>query len=155
MNATSTLGLKPLAASSTTSVAAVPTAKSSTTVTIEDFMKLLSAEMTNQDPTKPMDNTQTMTQLAQFTTLQQTTQLTQNQSLATAASLIGSTVSFPGLNGAAGATGVVLSVDSSQVAMGGLPQLIISGSNMEYPVTSVSQILPFTNPTPANINPKG
>lgn len=43
------------------------------------FLKLLIAQMKNQDPTKPQDPTQMVTQLAQFNTLQQ--QISSNQYL--------------------------------------------------------------------------
>ena len=43
------------------------------------FMKLLIAQMKNQDPTKPMDDTQFVAQLAQFSSLQQ--QMQTNQAL--------------------------------------------------------------------------
>jgi len=39
------------------------------------FLKLLTTEMQNQDPTKPMDDTQSVTQLAQFSALQAQTNL--------------------------------------------------------------------------------
>ena len=38
------------------------------------FMQLLVAQLKNQDPEKPADGTQFVTQLAQFTTLEQDTQ---------------------------------------------------------------------------------
>jgi flagellar basal-body rod modification protein FlgD len=50
-----------------------------------DFFKLLTAQMSAQDPLQPVDNTQFLTQLAQFTQLQQS--LTTNQTLASMASL--------------------------------------------------------------------
>ena len=34
-----------------------------------DFMKLLTTQLANQDPTQPVDNTQMLAQLAQFSTL--------------------------------------------------------------------------------------
>ncbi|MBN2683833.1 MAG: hypothetical protein JXR40_01005 [Pontiellaceae bacterium] len=37
----------------------------------DEFMKLLVAQMRNQDPTKPMDNSQMTAQLAQFSALEQ------------------------------------------------------------------------------------
>lgn len=35
----------------------------------EDFVKLLTTQLQNQDPTKPVDNTQMLAQLAQFSSL--------------------------------------------------------------------------------------
>lgn len=37
----------------------------------DDFLKLLAVQMQNQDPMNPMDNTQTIAQLAQFSALEQ------------------------------------------------------------------------------------
>jgi len=103
-------------------------------------MQLLSTEMSNQDPLQPMDPTQTMTQLAQFTTLQQTSQISQTQSLAAANSFLGAEVSLPGTNGGSPLTGIVTGIDTSQVASGSLPQLIVNGSSQEYPITSVTMV---------------
>ena len=42
---------------------------------IQDFLKILVTQLGNQDPLKPMDNQEFVTQLAQFTSLQQTQEL--------------------------------------------------------------------------------
>lgn len=44
----------------------------SSTLNKDDFLKLLIAQMTHQDPTAPMDSGQFVTQMAQFTSLEQT-----------------------------------------------------------------------------------
>ncbi len=46
-----------------------------TQIGIQDFLKILVAQLGNQDPLKPMDNQEFVTQLAQFTSLQQTQEL--------------------------------------------------------------------------------
>jgi len=120
--------------------ATATTTRSGSTVSTQDFMKLLSTEMANQDPMQPMDPTQTMTQLAQFSNLQQTTTLAQTQGLAAANSFLGTQVTLPGSNGAAPYTGTVIGVDSSAVASGGTPALIVNGATQEYPITDVSQV---------------
>ena len=66
------------------------------------FLKLLVAEMKNQDPTKPMDSTQYIAQLAQFSQVEQSVQINtrldqilQGSALAQADALIGRTVISP------------------------------------------------------------
>ncbi|RQO63597.1 flagellar hook capping protein [Paucibacter sp. KBW04] len=44
-------------------------------VNIQDFLRILVAQLNNQDPLKPLDNQEFVTQLAQFTSLQQTQNL--------------------------------------------------------------------------------
>lgn len=46
-----------------------------TQIGIQDFLKILVAQLGNQDPLKPMDNQEFVTQLAQFTSLQQTQEM--------------------------------------------------------------------------------
>ena len=56
--------------------AAAPGAASS--IGLQDFVRVLTTQLTYQDPLKPMDNQAFMAQLAQFTTLGQTEQLNTN-----------------------------------------------------------------------------
>jgi flagellar basal-body rod modification protein FlgD len=65
----------------------------------DSFLKLLVAEMKNQDPTEPMDSTEYVAQLATFSQVEQTIQtnsrledLLKSSSIAQAGSLIGRTV---------------------------------------------------------------
>ena len=52
--------------------------KTKSGVSSEDFLKLLSAQMANQDVMNPTDNTQYISQLAQFSSLQAMTELSQS-----------------------------------------------------------------------------
>ena len=59
------------ALTSSTPAAASTTAPASAAPTQETFLKLLVAQMKNQDPTNPTDSTQFISQLAQFSELEQ------------------------------------------------------------------------------------
>jgi flagellar basal-body rod modification protein FlgD len=47
-------------------------------INMQDFLRILVAQLNNQDPLKPMDNQEFVTQMAQFTSLQQTQILNDN-----------------------------------------------------------------------------
>jgi flagellar basal-body rod modification protein FlgD len=85
----------------------------------QDFLQILLTQLTEQDPLKPMDNTQFVAQLAQFSQLEQTQQLsdTVTTSLATqtasqAIGLLGKTVTITSTSGTA-TTGSVTAIDFS------------------------------------------
>ena len=84
-------------------VASSPTPPASTgsakTVDYQSFLKLLVAQMKNQDPTAPMESTDFVAQLATFSSVEQSVQmnskleqLLQASQLAQAGSIIGRTV---------------------------------------------------------------
>lgn len=50
-------------------------AAGSSNIGIEDFLKILSAQLNNQDPLKPVDNAQFIAQIAQFASLEQSREL--------------------------------------------------------------------------------
>ena len=90
------MNVSPLAASTAPNTTAPTETKSKTSVDYESFLKLLVAEMKNQDPTKPMESTDFIAQLATFSQVEQTVQsntkldqILQSTALSQAGSLIG------------------------------------------------------------------
>ena len=70
-------------------------------LTQDDFLKLLTTQLSNQDPLKPMEDTQFIAQIAQFSSLQQSTTLTKDfeafssaQQISSAQNLLGKTVTI-------------------------------------------------------------
>lgn len=70
-------------------------------LTQDDFLKLLTTQLSNQDPLKPMEDTQFIAQMAQFSSLQQSTTLTKDfeafssaQQISSAQNLLGKTVTI-------------------------------------------------------------
>jgi flagellar basal-body rod modification protein FlgD len=107
-----------------------------------DFLKLLVAQLSAQDPMNPVSNTDFAAQMAQFSTLQ-TTQTMQTNMAAVqtgltglqANSLLGATVNLQTSNGQT-LTGVVSAVQYHS----GTPSLMVNGQAYDLSqVTSVSQ----------------
>jgi flagellar basal-body rod modification protein FlgD len=97
-----------------------------------DFLKLLMAQMTHQNPTNPTSATDFVTQMAQFSSVQGITQLNQSitsllslQGLTQGVSLIGKTVSYTNANGKT-QSGTVSAVSMAN----GQPQLVINNTNV-------------------------
>jgi len=106
-----------------------------------DFMTLFLAQLQNQDPTQPMDNSQMLSQLSQMTEVQTLTGVQtalQGQQLASSSALIGKNVTGVDVNGAA-VSGLVTSVTQSSDA--GL--VLQVGSQYIKPTAVVT----VTNPT--------
>lgn len=90
--------------SSTTNTSTTNTTGSSSVLDKDSFLKLLVAQLTNQDPTSPMDTSQFVSQMATFTTLEQTqnmsdaidklVQTQSDQSFSEQASLIGKQIQW-------------------------------------------------------------
>ncbi len=83
-----------------TAASAAAPASGGSEVSREEFLNLLVAELTNQNPLEPMDNSQFLTQLTQLESLQSTNALSESiqtmlrsQQVSTAGSMLGQTIS--------------------------------------------------------------
>lgn len=99
----------------------------------DDFMQLLIAQLQNQDPMKPMDDKEFITQLAQFSSLEamdkmtaQMEELTGSQMLVQAATLIGKNVSAKLVSGE-----VVTGPISQVKMMDGKPVAVVNGKDID------------------------
>jgi flagellar basal-body rod modification protein FlgD len=63
------LGLRTTDQTAAAAAAAATASKSKTTLDQSDFLALMTAQLKNQDPTKPIDNTEFVAQMAQFSTV--------------------------------------------------------------------------------------
>lgn len=107
-----------------------PAPASTSTLGLQDFMRILLTQLTYQDPLKPMDNQQFMAQMAQFSALEQSQrlndkvqELVDNQAALQSVALIGRTVDLQTASGAA--TGTV----SSLSLQGNAPLLSVTLAN--------------------------
>lgn len=106
---------------SSATVSGAASAGQSSNIGIQDFLKILTAQLNNQDPLKPVDNQEFVAQIAQFATLEQSRQLNEKidnmlsvQSSTQSIGLLGKTVDI-NMNGVM-VTGRVtaLALDSGQ-----------------------------------------
>lgn len=114
----------------------------------EDFLKLITVQLSSQDPLKPMEDTAFIAQMAQFSNLEQSTQLAREFSalrslneLNSAGSMLGRQVTVK-TDDAEPVTGVVQAIDRS----GASPRLLIDGKL--YPASAVTRVELFSTPDP-------
>ena len=109
--------------------------------TVDSFLKILAAELQNQDPTEPVSNTEYVAQLAQFNSLQQMSALNGSMSKFQAYSLIGMEVSYTATDSSGSTvsgTGTVKSVVSSDSEV----YVMVDGNKVK-----LSSVTSVTTPT--------
>ena len=138
-----------------------PVAQNSSQQLGEDaFLKLLTVQLQNQDPLKPMDDTATIAQLAQFTQVQSTNELKtsfqtfqSNFAITQSASFLGKSVSAQVVDSQGNTQTVIGVVKSITVANGqallslvnSLGTPIANSSGKTYGAINVNQIVSIGN----------
>lgn len=104
----------------------------------DDFLKLLIAQLSNQDPTSPMENTEFIAQMAQFSSLEQISNMNNEFSKLTATfnssqavSMIGKTVDLE--NG-----DIIVTGNVEAATRGTNPQVMVNG--MFYDMEKITAI---------------
>jgi flagellar basal-body rod modification protein FlgD len=99
------------------------------------FLQLLTTQMSNQDPLNPMDDTQSVSQLAQFSALQASdnlessfTNFQSNFAVLQSANLVGKTVTVNSVDGSGNSSSVTGTVGYVSV-VNGAPQIALLDSN--------------------------
>ncbi len=117
-----------------------PAIEASNTVNLQQFLRILSSQLTNQDPLEPLENQEFLSQIAQFSALQQTQQLNDkiDTLLTTQASL--QTIGVLGRD-------VVFTTANGTTANGRVTSLTTSANNQLTLTVS-----PASGPAVSNIN---
>jgi flagellar basal-body rod modification protein FlgD len=107
-----------------------------------DFLKLLTTQMSNQDPMNPISDTSQIAQLAQFSSLQSMNSLLKNSQLEGASNMIGKNVTAVDSSG----NSVNGTVDSAQLSSGTV-YVTINGTRYDYSsITQVKAVVPAATP---------
>jgi len=106
-----------------------------------DFLKLLAAQMSAQDPLNPQSDADFIAQMAQFSSLQANTNMQQALSQMQATGLLGRTVTLQVDSGSAPVQGVVTAVQMVK----GAPQIVVNGTN--YDLSQVIGVTPTVTTT--------
>ena len=113
-------------------------------LTQDDFLKLLTVQLQNQDPLKPMEDAQFMGQMAQFASLEQTRAL--NDTVSTLSTSLGFTSAqqFLGKNVTLNDAGLdVTGTVSGVMLVKGVPQIMVNDK-----AYTTDKVVAVTLPTP-------
>jgi flagellar basal-body rod modification protein FlgD len=125
--------------SAATSAAAAQSQLPQQALTQGDFLQLLVAQLSQQDPMNPVSDTDFAAQMAQFSALQESQTMQQNMAGIQAAGLLGGTVTVQPGSGSP-ITGVVTAVQYSA----GVPSIIVNGQS--YELSSILSVSPTAMP---------
>jgi flagellar basal-body rod modification protein FlgD len=116
----------------------------------QDFLNLLVAQMTSQDPLNPTNSQDLLSQMTQFSTLNANNtlqadlkQMSTSQQFSTANSLLGKQVMLQ-VDSSTTAQGIVTGVDTSSSS----PQIVVNGQSY-----TLSQVLSVTNAATTTTTP--
>jgi flagellar basal-body rod modification protein FlgD len=119
------------------------------TLNQDDFLRLLTVQLQNQDPLKPMEDAQFMGTMAQFASLEQTRELTQTMGDFTKAQILNSAQIYLGRQVTLSLTDqdgkFISGLVSGVKLVGGVPQITIGGK--DYATASVTQIQDIASTT--------
>ena len=116
---------------------------------VDDFLKLLTVQFTSQDPMKPMEDTQFISQMASFTSLEQMQTLnkefsdfSKTQGITTANSYLGKKVTLTDAIAPTGTSSGIVTGISVDATNG--PMLTVNGRNYELAKVQAVTLAPET-----------
>lgn len=104
-------------------------------INLDSFLKIVLAQLTYQDPLKPVDSAQFVTQLAQMTSLEQSRQLTDKVDSLLA---VQSATQVIGLLGKQ----VEVATDSTSTTVGTVTSVTFQNGTPQFSITSGTTVLP-------------
>lgn len=124
-------------AATTSATTATSTKKTGTSMDMDDFLKLMVAQLQNQDMNNTADTSQYTTQMAQFSMVQALTELNEMTKTVYSMSLIGKDITLAE-NASDGSLHVVSGVVEGVNLYDGDAQVIVNG--VSYPMSSIMEV---------------
>ncbi|OFV69983.1 flagellar hook assembly protein FlgD [Acetobacterium wieringae] len=124
-------------AATTSATTATSTKKTGTSMDMDDFLKLMVAQLQNQDMNNTADTSQYTTQMAQFSMVQALTELNEMTKTVYSMSLIGKEITLAE-NASDGSLHVVSGVVEGVNLYDGDAQVIVNG--VSYPMSSIMEV---------------
>lgn len=117
----------------------------------DDFMKLLTTQLTSQDPMNPMKDTEFISQMANFTSLEQMRTLSKSFETFTSDQKMSAAPAFLGRNVTVkDATGDVTGLVDSITLKNGKPAIVINGKSYDTNLITGIAMPPPLIPTPVS-----
>lgn len=123
---------------SSTSTDSSSTTGTNTLSDFTTFMKILSTELQNQDPTDPVSNTEYVSQVAQVESLSQLQSMSNSIAANSAYSLLGKTVTYQTTDSSTGATTTASGTVQAVVLKDSVPYVTINGTTVK--ASAVQQV---------------
>ncbi|KAF5080043.1 hypothetical protein LNN31_05045 [Acetobacterium wieringae] len=124
-------------AATTSATTATSTKKTGTSMDMDDFLKLMVAQLQNQDMNNTADTSQYTTQMAQFSMVQALTELNEMTKTVYSMSLIGKEITLAE-NASDGSLHVVAGTVDGVNLYNGDAQVIVNG--VSYPMSSIMEV---------------
>lgn len=126
-----------LSTAAATSATTTSTKKTGTSMDMDDFLKLMVAQLQNQDMNNTADTSQYTTQMAQFSMVQALTELNEMTKTVYSMSLIGKEITLAE-NASDGSLHVVAGTVEGVNLYNGDAQVIVNG--VSYPMSSIMEV---------------
>jgi len=116
------------------------------------FLKILSAELSNQDPTTAKDGTEFVAQMAQFASLEQMTNLTNTISFSNSSALVGKMVAFSSYDQNGMQYGGTVKAVYKESGITYMAVKMADGTTKDFPADSLSDVIDTSDTTTSDLN---